>query len=82
MLPIAGKILLILLIVITAYAFSHRAKFLIALLKLGKSEDRSDQPGARLKYVLGQVLPQRCALKNITKKDLAVVYEYPFCQHF
>ena len=71
MLPIAGKICLILLIGITIVAFSKRAKFLITLLKLGKPEDRSDQVGERLKFVIGQVLPQRCVLKQVTKGDFA-----------
>jgi len=73
MLPIAGKIFLLVLIGITAYFFSLRVKYLISLLKLGKPEDRSDQPSARLKYALGQVLPQRCTLKNVTKNDAAGV---------
>ena len=71
MLPIGGKIFLLLLIGITVYFFSLRAKYLITLLKLGKPENRFDQPRERLKYVLGQVLPQRCTLKNVTKEDLA-----------
>lgn len=71
MLPIAGKLFLLLLIGITIYAFSVRAKYLISLLKLGKTEDRSDQPGERWKFTLGQVLTQRCALKNVTQSDLS-----------
>jgi Fe-S oxidoreductase len=69
MLPIAGKIFLLLLIGITAYAFIPRAKFLISLLKLGKAENRFENPAARLGHALGQVLLQRCVLKNVTKKD-------------
>ncbi|MBN2467339.1 MAG: (Fe-S)-binding protein [Deltaproteobacteria bacterium] len=71
MLPIAGKVLLLILIAVTAYFFVQRAKFLISLLGVGTPEDRSDNPGERLKYVLGQVLTQRCATKNVTGKDLA-----------
>jgi len=71
MLTIAGKIFLLLLIGITVVAFSRRAKFLISLLKLGKAEDRSDQVGKRLKFALGQVLPQRCVLKHVAKGDFA-----------
>ena len=71
MLPISGKILLLVLIIITAYFFIQRAKYLISLLKLGKPEDRSDNPSERLKFTLGQVLTQSCALKNVTGKDLS-----------
>ncbi len=71
MLPIAGKIFLLVLIGITAYFFTKRAQYLISLLKLGKPEDRSDNPGERLRFTLGQVLTQACALKNVTRKDLA-----------
>jgi len=71
MLPIAGKIFLLVLIGITAYFFTKRAQYLISLLKLGKPEDRSDNPGERLRFTLGQVLTQACALKNVTGKDLA-----------
>lgn len=69
MLPIAGKIFLLLLIVVTICAFVPRARFLISLLKLGKAENRFENPAARLGYALGQVLLQRCVLKNVTKKD-------------
>ena len=83
MLPITGKIILLLLMGIAASVFWHRAKFLISLLKLGKAEYRSDQPGARLKYVLVQVLLQRCVLKNVTKKDRSglghMLIFYGFC---
>jgi len=71
MLPISGKVLLLVLIIITAYFFTQRAKYLISLLKLGKPENRSDNPSERLKFTLGQVLTQRCALKNVTGKDLS-----------
>ncbi|HPD60714.1 MAG TPA: hypothetical protein PKV48_03005, partial [Thermodesulfobacteriota bacterium] len=71
MLPLPGKIFLLLLIVITVYFFTQRVKYLISLLKLGKSEDRSDNPGERWRFVLGQVLTQTCTLKNVTTKDLA-----------
>lgn len=54
---------------VTSYLFVQRAGFLISLLKLGKKEDRFDRPWARLGYALGQVLLQRCVLKNVTKKD-------------
>ena len=69
MLPATGKIFLLLLIGVTSYLFVQRAGFLISLLKLGKKEDRFDRPWARLGYALGQVLLQRCVLKNVTKKD-------------
>ena len=71
MLPLSGKVLLLLLIVITVVAFYHRAKYLVSLLTLGKPEDRSDQPNERWKFALGQVLTQRCALKNVTASDLS-----------
>ena len=71
MLPIAGKIFLLILIGITVYFFTKRAQYLISLLKLGKPEDRSDNPGERWRFTLGQVLTQACALKNVTTKDLA-----------
>jgi Fe-S oxidoreductase len=69
MLPTAGKILLLVLICGAFCAFVPRAKFLINLLRLGKAEDRFDKPLARLKYVMLQVLTQRCVLKNVTWKD-------------
>jgi len=69
MLPATGKIFLLLLIGVTSYLFVQRAGFLISLLKLGKKEDRFDRPWARLGYALGQVLLQRCVLKNVTEKD-------------
>jgi hypothetical protein len=71
MLPIEGKIFLLVLIGLTAYFFTMRAQYLISLLKLGKPENRSDNPGERLSFTLGQVLTQACALKNVTKKDLS-----------
>ena len=71
MLPISGKILLLLLIGVTLYIFSRRAHFLIKLLKLGKPENRFDHLGKRLKYTLGQVLAERCTLKNVSKGDYA-----------
>jgi hypothetical protein len=71
MLPFSGKIFLLLLIGVTLYIFSRRAHFLIRLLKLGKPENRSDYLGKRLKYTLGQVLAERCTLKNVSKGDYA-----------
>lgn len=71
MLPMGGKIFLLLLISVTLYIFSRRAHFLIRLLKLGKPENRSDHWGKRLKYTLGQVLAERCTLKNVSKGDYA-----------
>ncbi|MBW2605975.1 MAG: hypothetical protein JRE28_16985, partial [Deltaproteobacteria bacterium] len=83
MLPITGKIFLLLLIGVCSYLFVQRARFLISLLKLGKEEDRFDRPWARLRYALGQVLPQRCVLKNVTKKDRSglghMLIFYGFC---
>ena len=71
MLPIAGKIFLVLLISVTLYIFSRRAHFLIRLLRLGKSENRFDHLDRRLKYTLGQVFAGRCTLKNVSKGDYA-----------
>jgi Fe-S oxidoreductase len=71
MLPIAGKIFLLLLIFVTIILFSRRAYFLIKLLKLGKPENRFDHLGKRLKYALGQALTERCTLKNVSKGDYA-----------
>jgi Fe-S oxidoreductase len=71
MLPIGGKIFLLLLMIVTLYAFTRRAHFLIRLLKLGKPEERFDHLGERLKYTLGQVLAGRCTLKNVSKGDYA-----------
>ena len=83
MLPIAGKIVLLVFIVATAYAFVTRVKFLVSLLKLGKPEKRFDKPISRFMYVLGQVLLQRCVLKNVTGKDRSglghVLIFYGFC---
>ena len=69
MLPTSGKIFLLLLIGVTSYLFVQRARFLISLLKLGKEENRFDRPWSRLRYAVGQVLLQRCVLKNVTKRD-------------
>jgi Fe-S oxidoreductase len=73
MLPFGGKIFLLLLIGVTLYLFGRRARFLIRLLKLGKSENRSDHLGKRLRATLGQVLAERCTLKNVSKGDYAGV---------
>ena len=71
MLPLSGKIFLLLLILVTFYFFGRRAYFLIRLLKLGRPEERTDHPGKRLKYTLSQVLAERCTLKNVSKGDYA-----------
>ena len=71
MLPIGGKIIFLLLIIGTLYFFSRRAYYLIKLLKLGKPENRFDHLGKRLRYALGQVLTERCTLKNVSKGDYA-----------
>jgi len=73
MLPPAGKIILLVLLIAVVYFFTQRANYLISLLKLGKAENRFDQPGQRLKFALGQMLLQRCVLKNVTKNDLSGV---------
>ena len=71
MLPIAGKIFFLCLLTVVSYFFIQRARFLVSLLKLGKPEDRFDHSWQRLRYVLGQVLFQRCVLKNVRKGDLS-----------
>ncbi len=71
MLPVIGKILLLLLIGVTLYLFSRRTRFLIKLLGLGKAENRFDQRSERLRYTLGQVLAGRCSLKNVCNGDYA-----------
>ena len=71
MLPIGGKILLLGLIVVTLFLFARRAYFLVSLLRLGRPENRFDQLGKRLRYALGQVLTERCTLKNVSKGDYA-----------
>ena len=71
MLPLSGKIFLLLVIGVTLYFFGRRTHFLIRLLQLGKSESRSDYLGKRLKYTLRQVLVGRCTLKNVSKGDYA-----------
>jgi len=71
MLPVSGKILLLFLIAVTLLLFSRRAHFLIRLLQLGKPENRFDHWDRRLKYSLGQVLTERCTLKNVSKGDYA-----------
>ncbi len=73
MLPILGKLVLLVLIGVTAYFFIKRGKFLISLLKVGQPEDRSDQPKERLRFTLKTVLAQRCVLDNVTGKDRAGV---------
>jgi Fe-S oxidoreductase len=83
MLPTAGKIFLVFLMAATLFLFALRARFLISLLRLGKDEDRFDQLGTRLRHFLGQVLLQRCVLKNVTKKDRSglghMLIFYGFC---
>ena len=83
MLPTTGKIFLMLLLGVACYLFVQRAIFLISLLKLGNEEDRFDRPWTRLRYVLGQVLFQRCVLKNVTQKDRSglghMLIFYGFC---
>ena len=71
MLPVRGKIFLLLLIGVTLYFFSRRTLFLIRLLGLGKAENRFDHWGGRLKHTLSQVLGERCSLKNVCKGDYA-----------
>jgi len=71
MLFTGGKIFLLLLILATLSIFARRAYLLIRLLKLGRPENRFDHLGSRLKYVLGQVLAERCSLKNVSKGDYA-----------
>lgn len=71
MLPLGGKIILLLLIGVTLCIFGRRAHFLVRLLKLGKPENRSDHLSERLKFTLGQVLAGRCTLKNVSKGDYA-----------
>lgn len=83
MLPFEGKLLLLLLIVVTLSIFSRRAWYLIRLLKLGRPLYRSDRPVDRWKYALRQVLSQRCSLKNVVQGDYAGVGHallfYGFC---
>src|SRR4030043_1038544 len=71
MLPIGGKIIFLLLIIGTLFLFARRAYFLVSLLRLGRPENRFDQLGKRLRYALGQVLTERCTLKNVSKGDYA-----------
>ena len=71
MLPVSGKIFLLLLIAVTLFFFTRRTLFLIRLLGLGKAENRFDHWGERLRYTLSQVLAERCSLKNVCKKDYA-----------
>jgi len=71
MLPFGGKVYLLLLIGLTLFVFVRRARFLLRLLKLGKPENRFEHVGKRLKYTLGQVLAERCTLKNVSKGDYA-----------
>jgi len=82
-LPSAGKILLLLSIIVTLFFFGRRAWFLIKLLKSGRSLDRFDHPGERWKYTLGQVFTQRCSLKTVAKGDYAgighLLLFYGFC---
>lgn len=71
MLSNVGKIFFLLLIASTIFVFSKRLIFLIRLLKLGKPEDRTDRFWERLKYTLGEVIPQRCVLKHVMRGDYA-----------
>jgi len=83
MLPVEGKIFLLFLMGVSLYVFIKRARFLLDLLGLGKDEDRFDHPVVRLQHVLGQVLLQRCVLKNVTQKDRSglghMLLFYGFC---
>lgn len=83
MLSLGGKLFLLVLIGITIYAFVQRTVFLISLLRLGQGDDRYDRPGARLMYMLRQVLLQRGVLKNVTRKDRSgighMLIFYGFC---
>jgi Fe-S oxidoreductase len=71
MLPFGGKVFLLLLIGLTLSIFVRRARFLMRLLKLGKPENRFEHLGKRLKYTVGQVVAERCTLKNVSKGDYA-----------
>ena len=51
--------------------FAQRIYFLFRLMRLGKSENRFDKIGQRIKTTLVEVVPQWCNLKSVTRKDLA-----------
>ncbi len=71
MLPFGGKVFLLLLIGLTIFLFGRRVRFLTRLIGLGKPENRFEHVGKRLKYTLGQVLAERCTLKNVSRGDYA-----------
>ncbi len=51
--------------------FVLKVFFLLRLMRLGKHENRFDKIGQRIRNMLIEVVPQRCNLKSVTKKDLA-----------
>ncbi len=51
--------------------FLQRVYLLYRLMRLGKSEDRFDRIGERIKNMLVEVAPQWCTLKTVTRKDIA-----------
>jgi Fe-S oxidoreductase len=51
--------------------FIQRFSLLIRLLKLGRTENRSDRFFYRLTSMLAVTLTQKCSLKNVNRQDLA-----------
>ncbi len=68
---ISGYAIFWVLFVIAVGLFAKRIHFLFRLMRLGKDETRFDNIGQRIKNVLFMILPQRCTLRSVTKKDLA-----------
>jgi len=68
---IPGLVIFWALFAIAIGLFAQRAYFLFRLMRLGKSENRFDRIGQRIKTMLVEVVPQWCSLKTVTQKDLS-----------
>ena len=62
-----------LLFVIAFALFARRAAQLYSWARLGEGEIKIDHVGNRLKFMIGYVLPQKCSLKTVSKKDIAAI---------
>lgn len=51
--------------------FAYRGYQLFSWARLGTYENRFDHLGKRLMTVVGQVFPQTCSLKSVSRKDIA-----------
>jgi Fe-S oxidoreductase len=68
---IPGYIIFWLLFAIALGLFLNRVFLLFRLLRRGRKEDRSEGMTHRVRYMLSEVLLQRCNLKSVTRGDLS-----------